>query len=90
MERTPIDRLDPDKYRIENRGYGWHRVYEQQILSKDEFADMSGAEGQDEVRRGLEDFMDANASDYKRINDYFRCLAFRPDDSASTRGEAPW
>ncbi len=88
MEDTPIDRLEPDKYRIENRSYGWHRVYEKQILSKDEFADMSEAEVQDEVLQRLEDFMDSNESDYRRIDDYFRCLAFRPDVSTSTREES--
>ena len=89
MEDTPIDRLEPDKYRIVDRDYGWYRVYEQQVLSKDEFADMSVSEGQDEVLRWLKDFMGSNESDYRRIDDYFRCLAFRPDVSTSTQEESP-
>jgi len=32
--------------------------------------------------------MGSNESDYMRIDDYFRCLAFRPDVSTSTREEA--
>ncbi len=85
MEDTPIDRLEPDKYQIRNNGYGWHEVYYQPLLSKDEFADMSASEGPDEVIRRLEHFMGSNESDYRRIDDYFRCLAFRPHVSASTR-----
>ena len=88
MEETPIDRLEPEKYQISNNGYGWHGVYYQPMLPEDEFAAMSVSEGRDEVRRRLEDFMDPNESDYKRINDYFRCLAFRPDVSTSTREES--
>ena len=89
MEDTPIDRLEPDKYQISNNGYGWHGVYYQPLLSKDEFADMSASEGPDEVIRRLEHFMGSNESDYRRIDDYFRCLAFRPDISASTWKESP-
>ncbi len=32
--------------------------------------------------------MGSNESDYMRIDDYFRCLAFRPDVSTSTREES--
>ena len=93
IEDTPIDRLAPDKYQIVDRGYGWHRVYYQPILSEDELADMSISEGQDKVLQWLQDwlqdFRSSNESDYRRIDDYFRCLAFRPDVSTSTREESP-
>ena len=88
MEDTPINRLEPDRYQIEDHGYGWHEVYYHPMLPEDEFANMSVSEGLDAVRRRLEGFMGSNESDYKRINDYFRCLAFRPDDSASTQEES--
>ena len=88
MEATPIDRLEPDKYPISNNGYGWHGVYYQLLLSADKFADMSVSEAPDEVIRRLEHFMGSNESDYRRIDDYFRCLAFRPDVSTSTREES--
>ena len=45
MEDTPIDQLEPDKYRIVDRGYGWHRIYYQALLPEDEFAGMSVSEG---------------------------------------------
>ena len=76
MEDTPIDRLETDKYRIKDMGKGWHQVYHQPILSKDEFFDMSVFESRDEVLRRLKSFMDSNESDYRRIDDYFRCLTF--------------
>ncbi len=88
MKDTPIDRLETDKYRIKDMGDGWHRVYHQPILSKNEFADMSVFESRDEVLRRLKDFMDSNESDYRRIDDYFRCLAFKLDVSTLTREEA--
>ncbi len=88
MEETPIDRLEPEKYQISNNGYGWHGVYYQPLLSADEFADISEAEAPDEVIRRLEHFMGSKESDYQRIDDYFRCLAFRPDVSTSTREES--
>ena len=94
IKDTPIDRLAPDnKYQIEYRGSGWHRVYYQPILSEDELADMSISKGQDEVLQWLQDwlqdFMNSNESDYRRIDEYFRCLAFRPDVPTSTRKELP-
>ena len=87
MKDTPIDRLETDKYRIKDMGEGCHRVYHQPILSKDEFADMSVFENRDEGLRRLKDFMDSNESDYRRIDDYFRCLAFKLDVSTLTREE---
>ena len=88
IKDTPIDRLDSDKYSIKDLGFGWHRIYYQPLLPKDEFADLSVSEGQDEVLRWLKDFMGSNESDYRRIDDYFQCLAFRPDVSTSTREES--
>ena len=88
IEDIPIDRLEPDKYRNKDIGEGWHRVYYQPILSKDEFANMLVSEGQDEVLRKLKDFMASNESDYRRIDDYFRCLAFSPEVSTSTWEES--
>ncbi len=85
MEDTPIDRLEPGKYQIADQGFGWHKVYYQRILSEDAFTDMSVLESQAKVLRWLEDYMGSNESDYRRINDYFRCLAFRPDASTSAQ-----
>ena len=85
MQATPINRHKPDEYPMRDSGYGWYRVYDHEILSKDELSDMSRHEVKDEVIRWLVDFMDSDDSEYRRIDDYFRCLAFRSDGSASTR-----
>ena len=44
---------------------------------------MSRIEVRDKVIAWLEDFIDSDDSEYRRIQDYFRCLAFRPDDSST-------
>ena len=89
MEDTPIDRLEPDRYQIVDRDYGWHRVYYRTLLPEDELAGMSVSEGQDEVLRRLQDFMGLNVSDYRRIDDYFRCLAFHPGVATPARKSSP-
>ena len=85
MQATPINRHKPDEYPMRDSGYGWYRVYDHEILSREELSDMSGHEVMDEVIRWLVDFMDSDDSEYRRIDDYFRCLAFRSDDLASAR-----
>ena len=84
MHETPINRQKPGDYGMASDGFGWYEVYDQELLSNDELVDMPPSESQDEVLRRLKDFMDSNESEYRRIDDYFQCLAFRPDDSAST------
>ena len=83
MGTTPIYRDDPDRFRMEDVGYGWYRVYSQKLLSGDELAKMSGSQRNDEVLRILKKLMASDESDYRRIEDYFQCLAFRADSSGS-------
>lgn len=33
--------------------------------------------------------MDSDDSEYRRIDDYFQCLAFGSEESASARGDSP-
>ena len=89
MHETPINRQEPDRFLITNNGYGWYQVYRQKLLSGDDLAEMSGSERKEEVLRRLAEFMASEESEYKRIDDYFQCLAFRPDGSASTRKSSP-
>ena len=89
MRTTPINRDDPDRFRMEDVGYGWYRVYSQKLLSSDELAAMSGSQRNDEVLRILKKLMASDESDYRRIEDYFQCLAFRPDSSASPQEDSP-
>lgn len=80
MQATPINRHKRDQYPMKDTGYGWHQVYDQEILSKDELADMSRKDATDGVVRRLEDFIRSEDSEYRRIEDYLNCLAFRFDD----------
>ena len=89
VEKTPINRQKPDGYSVEDKGYGWERVYRKEILSNEELVELSAPEVKDEVIRRLEDFMDSDDSEYRRIDDYFQCLAFRSDELASTRADSP-
>ena len=89
MEKTPINRQKPDEYSVQDMGYGWERVYREEILSNEELVGMSAPEVKDEVIRRLGDFMDSDDSEYRRIDDYFQCLAFGSDELASTREDSP-
>ena len=85
MEKTPINRQKRDEYSIKDAGYGWERVYREEILSNEELVEMSAPEVEHEVIRRLGDFMDSDGSEYRRVDDYFQCLAFRSDELESTR-----
>ena len=76
IQATPINRQKPGEYLMQDNGFGWYQVYDQELLSEDELAGMSGSEGKDEVLRRLKDFMGSDESEHRRIDDYFRCLAF--------------
>lgn len=89
MEKTPINRREPDEYSVEDKGYGWEKVYRTEILSNEELLEMSAPEAKDEVIRRLGDFMNSDDSEYRRIDDYFQCLAFRLDDSISIGKDSP-
>ena len=89
MEKTPINRRKPDEYAVKDKGYGWEAVYTEEILSNEELVEMSAPEVQHEVIRRLEDFMDSDDSEYRRIDDYFQCLAFGSGEVATARGGGP-
>ncbi len=89
LKATPINRRKPDEYVMRDNGFGWYQVYDLEVVCRDELAGMSGHEVKDEVIGRLEDFMGSDESEYRRIDDYFQCLAFTPDDSASAREDSP-
>ena len=88
MEKTPINRRRIDEYSIKDAGYGWEKVYREEILSNEELVEMSAPEVKDAVVRRLEHFMDSDDSEYRRIDDYFQCLAFASPELASTREDS--
>lgn len=75
LEKTPINRQRTDGYSVWNDGYGWEGAYREELLSHDELLEMSAPEVTDEVIRRLAAFMDSDDSEYRRIDDYFQCLA---------------
>ena len=89
VKATPINRRKPDEYVMRDNGFGWYQVYDLEVLSRDELAGMSKHEVKDEMIGRLEDFMVSDESEYKRIDDYFQCLAFTPDESESAREDSP-
>ncbi len=82
-------RQKPSQYPMKDSSDGWCRVYDQKLVSNDELADMSGSATKDQVLQRLTDFMESDESEYRRIDNYFQCLAFRPDESASTQKDSP-
>jgi len=76
MEKTPINRQRLDEYSVKDGGFGWEKVFREEILSNEELVEMSAPEVENEVIRRLGDFMDSEDTEYRRIDDYFRCLAF--------------
>lgn len=76
LEKTPINRQKKEGYSVWNDGYGWYRAYRKEILTRKELVEMSAPKVRDEVIQRLADFMDSDDSEYKRIDDYFQCLAF--------------
>jgi len=76
LEKTPINRQKPDGYSVWNDGQGYEGVYCKKILSHEDLVEMSAPEAKDELIRRLKDFRDSDDSEYKRIDDYFQCLAF--------------
>ena len=89
LKKTPINRQKPDGYADLGGGFGFERFYRKEILSNEELVEMSAPEVKEEVIRRLEDFMGSDDSEYRRIDDYFQCLAFRSDEKASTGEDAP-
>ncbi len=88
LETTPINRQRPDDYSMEERGFGWYRLYYTSLLPHDELFALSRSAARTEVIRRLEAFMESSESEYARIADTFRCLAFRPEETPSLLRES--
>ncbi len=78
IRQTPINRQNPDSYPMKEGGsYFW--VYLQELLSEEDLADMTTSRAKDVVLEKLTAFLDSDESEHRRIEDYFKGLAFRPD-----------
>ena len=52
---------------------------DREFVTDEELSGMSPSEAKEVVRERLEKFLSADDSDYRRIQGYFECLAFKPE-----------
>ncbi len=75
MRKTPVDRQATRRYPMMEGG--WFTVYERSFLDEEMMADTRASEVEERVLKILNEFLDSDKSDYRKIEDYFDCLAFR-------------
>ena len=83
VRETPVDRRRRDRYPMRPKEFGYFNVYYHQLVSDEILSGKSTAAVTEAVRQAVAEFLDAEDSDYTRINDYFRCLAFRPQEAVA-------
>ena len=81
---TPIDRRRRDRYPMRRGEYGYFDIYSHRLVGDEILSGTSTEAVTESVLQAVADFLDAEDSDYTRINDYFRCLAFRPKPTTAT------
>ena len=86
MRETPVDRRHRDRYPMKGGEYNYFSVYSHPLVGDDILSGRSTAAVTEAVRREVENFLDSEDSDYKRIRDYFKCLAFPHDAAAGEEG----
>ena len=87
MRETPVDRRHRDRYPMKSGEYNYFSVYSHPLVGDDILSGRSTEAVTEAVLREVESFLDSEDSDYKRIRDYFKCLAF-PHDGAAGEEEA--
>ncbi len=88
VRETPVDRRRRDRYPMRPGDFGYFLVYYHQLVGDDVLSGKSSEAVTEAVRKAVNEFLDAEDSDYTRINDYFRCLAFRSESAAPTEPAA--
>ena len=88
MRETPVDRRHRDRYPMEGKEYTYFSIYSHQLVGDDILSGRSTAAVTEAVLREVANFLDSEDSDYKRIRDYFECLAFQHDMAAAEEDEA--
>ena len=81
MRKTPVDRRRRDRYPMEGREWEYSSIYSHRLVGDDILSGRSTAAVTKAVLREVEKFLDSEDSDYKRIRDYFKCLAFLHDEA---------
>ncbi|MCZ0935075.1 MAG: PD-(D/E)XK nuclease family protein [Gemmatimonadetes bacterium] len=79
MRKIPVDRRRRDRYPMEAGAFNYFDFYRHELVGDEILSGKSTAVVTEAVRQAVDEFLDAEDSDYTRINDYFRCLAFRPE-----------
>ncbi len=87
MREIPVDRRRRDRYPMKADAFNYFDFYRHQLVGDEVLSGKSTAAVTEAVRHAVDEFLDAEDSDYTRINDYFRCLAFRPDVVAAAVAE---
>ncbi len=91
IRKTPIDprRSRQNRHVMEGGHYNsYFYFYRHQLVDDDVLSGRSTAEVTEAMLQAVANFLDSEDSDYRRINDYFRCLAFRFDAAAAAQEEA--
>ena len=88
LSETPVDRRPSGNYPNDDRG-DYFYVYDRVLISDDDLASLSPSDAGLKVQERLKEFLTEDDSDYRRIQDYFACLAFRPEEAGKRSREAP-
>ncbi|MYB08223.1 MAG: hypothetical protein F4Y24_17940 [Gemmatimonadetes bacterium] len=87
MHETPVDRRRRDRYPMKPKDFGYFNVYQHRLVGDEILSGTSTEAVTESVLHAVTDFLDAEDSDYTRINDYFRCLAFRAKAASPAQAE---
>ena len=87
VRETPIDRRRRERYPMRPKEFGYFDIYSHQLVGDEILSGTSTAAVTEAVRQAVDEFLDAEDSDYTRINDYFRCLAFWPEGASAAQAE---
>ena len=88
MRETPVDRRLRDRYPMRSKEFNYFDIYSHQLVGDDILSGRSTAAVTEAVLREVANFLDSEDSDYKRIRDYFKCLAFQHDVAKEEEDEA--
>ena len=87
MRKIPVDRRRRDRYPMKAGEFNYFDFYRHELVGDGILSGKSTAAVAEAVRQAVDEFLDAEDSDYTRINDYFRCLAFQPEAASAAQAE---
>lgn len=76
LRETPVDRRHGARYPMEPKEFNFFDIYSHQLVGDDILSGRSTAAVTEAVLHEVKEFLDSEDSDYRRIRDYFKCLAF--------------